>query len=176
MSEILPPEITSEFFNYDEETGNLFWKPRGREWFNHDKYHYTWNKRFAGKIAGRTKSNGYKEVAIFNRLYQQHRIVWAIFNGEWPEEEIDHINGNPSDNRIENLRPVNKLQNLKNINKSENLCGLIGASKRGSKYVARITDNYKKLVIGVFDTPEEAHAAYRAKAKELFDKYANFGS
>jgi hypothetical protein len=176
VTEIIDPKIIKEFFEYDHNTGDLFWKQRSDKWFNHKKYHYTWNKRFAGKRAGRKKKNGYKEVAIFDKLYQQHRVVWAFFNGEWPEDQIDHINGNPSDNRIENLRSVTCLQNLKNINKKKGDGEFVGVVNKNGRYVTRIHNNYKRIHIGSFDTAEEAYAAYRAKAAELFEEYANFGT
>jgi hypothetical protein len=175
MNEKIDPKLVKEFFDYNKETGTLYWKERDRKWFNHDKYHYTWNKKFAGKRAGRTKTNKYMEVGIFNRLYGYHRVVWAWVHGEWPENFIDHIDGNPSNNRIQNLRKVTQLQNLKNINKNKGDIPLIGVHKKGNRFIARIRDNYERINLGSFGTPEEAHAAYCAKAKELFGEYTNFG-
>jgi len=176
MNERIDPKIIKEFFNYDKKTGTLYWKERDRKWFNHDKYHYNWNKKFAGKPAGRTKTNNYMEVAVFNKLYGYHRVVWAFVHTEWPKNNIDHIDGNPLNNRIENLRDVTQFQNLKNINKNKGKTPLVGVYKSGNRYISRIRNNYDRIYLGSFSTAEEAHAAYCAKATELFGEYANFGA
>jgi hypothetical protein len=173
-------EILREFLDYDNETATLYWKERDRKWFNHDKYHYTWNKRFAGKPAGRKKgiNGGYKTLAMFDQSYRYHRVIWALVHGEWPEHFIDHIDGDPTNNKIENLRPVSNSENSANRKKVTSNTGFKGVHKlkNKDKYLVTIEKNYKQYNLGRYDTPEEAHAVYCAKAKELFGEYANFGS
>jgi len=177
MREFLDPVLIKEMFDYDGKEGVLYWKQRDRKWFNHDKYHYIWNKRFAGKQAGHIMpSRKYGVINVLNHRYEYHQVVWAWVNGKWPENNIDHIDGDPSNNRVENLRDVTQFQNLKNINKNKGLTPFVGVYKAGNRYISRIRNNYERIYLGSFDTAEEAHAAYCVKAKELFGEYANFGS
>ncbi len=91
---------------------------------------------------------------------------------------VDHINGNGLDNRRENLRVATKSQNMANRSKPINSkSGFKGVTwnKQRSKWTAQITYNYKHLHLGLFNTPEEAHAVYCAKANELFGDFWNEG-
>ena len=74
-----------------------------------------WNKKYVGKPALTAKNkNGYHQGAIFGRQISAHTVVWAWVHGDWPEHEIDHINGKRHDNRIENLRDVTHAVNTRN--------------------------------------------------------------
>src|SRR5260221_8009897 len=57
---------------------------------------------------------GYRRISIDRKHYEAHRLAWFMTYGRWPEKQIDHINGNRSDNRIANLREANKAQNNRN--------------------------------------------------------------
>jgi hypothetical protein len=110
-----------------------------------------------------------------------HRIIWAMHYGEWPKKEIDHIDGNPFNNRIENLREVDHLTNGRNqrtpINNTSGACG-IWQDKRYSKlgkWGARIKVDYKTKHIGMFDTFEEAVAA-RKEAEIKHGFHENHGT
>src|SRR5690606_3747697 len=83
----------------------------------------------SGEVAGMVGENGYKYVAIGKLLIRAHRLAWALYYRKWPEEQLDHIDGNPSNNRIENLRDVSPTVNSQNIKKARkaNKCGLLGA-------------------------------------------------
>lgn len=127
-----------------------------------------------GSIAGSLKENGYVRVSIQNRLYWAHRVVWAIHTGAWPDHEIDHINGNPSDNRIENLRLATRLQNSANRGPvAGKAVGLLGVQwrKKEKKFYSQIRENGKRRSLGFFDTAEEAHAAYMAVARRLYGEF-----
>lgn len=98
-------------FRYDPETGRLFWK-------------VSLNRRIRpGDEAGAMQRIGrtqYCYVGVSGKLYLAHRIVWLMRYGEWPENEIDHIDGDGLNNRIENLRDVTKSVNMRNLRMSRN--------------------------------------------------------
>lgn len=101
--------------------------------------------------------------------YQAHRIAWLVMTGREPDKWIDHINRDKSDNRFCNLRDVSWSVNQHNLKSSkiQNKIGLLGVSKHGKKWIAQIQKDGKKLYIGLFDTPEIAHAAYMEKKATL---------
>jgi hypothetical protein len=174
----LTKESAEEFFRYDNKTGKLFWKQRDRKHFSRDIDWKMFNTRFAGKEASSTTDQGYILTRFAGMAVRAHKIVWLMHNGYWPEHQIDHINGSRSDNRIENLRKATNAENSANRNGSKSNSGYKGVHflNKQEKYIAYITKNYNRYNLGRFDTPEEAHASYCAKAVELFGEYANFGT
>lgn len=109
-----------------------------------------------------------RRISLRGRFYFEHHVVWMIENGVWPAATIDHINGDPSDNRIENLRDVSiqiNLQNQRRAHVSNKSSGMLGVSRRkNGKFDARIVYKGRNLHVGTFDSAELAHAAYvRAK-------------
>jgi hypothetical protein len=144
-----------DIFDYCKETGRLLWKPRPRV--------------FAGQPAGCANANGYVRIRLNQSNYWAHRLVWYWHSGNWPKEEIDHINGRRDDNRIENLRTASRPENRQNtISKKQRKGGLAGASfcSYTNRWRATIAKNGKKVSLGRFDTAEEAHEAYlKAKAE-----------
>jgi len=141
-----------ELFAYDESAGALRWaKPRSRV--------------RVGAIAGRLSSkDGYWRVETGGKSYQAHRLIWQFVHGEPPVGEIDHINGNRSDNRLENLRVVSRAENCQNRHnvRSDSKTGVLGACKNGGTYKAEIKKNGVRTYLGRFKTAAEAGAAYRA--------------
>jgi hypothetical protein len=113
---------------------------------------------------GTLHKNGYRLISVFGTRVWEHRLVWFYIHGEWPKHHIDHINGNPSDNRIENLRDVTRSVNLQNRQgpTKANKSGFLGVIARGNKWRARIKVGGKGKYIGTFDTKELAHSAYLA--------------
>ncbi len=143
--------------NYDPETGVFKWAVSGK-------------CIAVGKMAGYTTPEGYLSIGYDNKLYLAHRLAWFITHGRWPDKQIDHINGNRSDNRIANLRDVSRSANSQNLRKakSNNKIGLLGVSwgKRNKKWTALIFVNGKKISLGYFSDPLDAHNAYlQAKRK-----------
>ena len=121
-----------------------------------------------GDAAGCPGGHGYLQIRVQNRKYLAHRLAWLYVYGEWPKDQLDHINRNRSDNRIANLREVTNKQNMQNASKSSrNTSGHPGAYwlKQSSKWVAKITHNYKLIHLGCFNTIEEAIAARKAAEK-----------
>jgi hypothetical protein len=119
-------------------------------------------------IAGGSDGLGYIRISVDNKNYKAHRLAWLYVNGEWPSHEIDHINGNRSDNRIDNLRDVPRAQNIQNQVKphSNNKTGYLGVTKGPcNRFRAFIGVNGKNVNLGRFDTAELASEFYQlAKA------------
>ena len=121
-----------------------------------------------GDVAGCLDGDGYLLIGVQSRVHSAHRLAWLYVYGEWPEDQIDHINRSRSDNRISNLRDVSHKQNNQNRSKSStNTSGHPGVcwNKQRSKWVATITHNYKDIHLGCFNTIEEAVSARKAAEK-----------
>lgn len=113
-------------------------------------------------------SSGYIKIRIYGRNYGAHRLAWMFVYGVYPQYEIDHRDGDPSNNRIDNLRDVPHAVNQHNRWKArkDSRIGFIGVTKNKSRFSAAITVNGKRQILGTFTTPEEANAAYfRAKQR-----------
>jgi hypothetical protein len=165
--ELPTPEDLRVLLRYEPDTGKLFWKPRDRVWFKNERTFAAWNTLYPGREAFTYIDNGYKQGTIFCKRYRAHRVAWAIFNGKWPQDEVDHINGIRCDNRIKNLRDVPKNINAKNTRRrSDNTSGYIGVSwnKYVGKWTASITILNKMKNLGLFESIEDAIAA-RQKAE-----------
>lgn len=128
-----------------------------------------------GDICGWVTSKGYTAIQIDGKQYQAHRIIWKLVHGTEPKQ-IDHINGDRSDNRIENLREVNGTQNARNMKlRTCNTVGCHGVYKHGGRWRAVITLGGKKKHLGVFDSTKEAIAARKA-AERKYGFHENHGS
>jgi len=142
-------ERIRELLDYDPKTGNLIWRiNRG-------------NVK-AGGIAGSTNPKGYLMVGIDGTQYRCHRIVWALHNdGELPKRQIDHIDRNKTNNRIENLRDVPCVANINNRGTTSKT-GFRGVYPRGDRYCATINVRGRRHFIGLYDDAEEAFDAFKA--------------
>jgi len=123
---------------------------------------------------GTVKPDGRREISIFGSRHYAHRIAWIIMTGSWPENVIDHIDGDPSNNIWSNLRDVTVAENIQNQRRGQSKNRenpLIGAAliAAKNKWVAQITVGRKKTHIGYFDSEIEAHTAYVA-VKRLIHK------
>lgn len=142
---------------------------------------FRWNKESCkrlvkGAVAG-TLDNGYTMIGIDRKQYRAHRLAWVYVYGYMPTEQIDHINGLKTDNRIENLRLATHGQNCANRTlQSNNTSGYKGVCfiKSLGKWRARIGHDKRKIDIGFFETPEQASIAYEKKAIELHGEFAKF--
>jgi hypothetical protein len=185
----VPIEELRRLVAYNPQTGALTWLPREPKHFRagredkegrHSPAHRAkvWNSHYAGTPAlAAIERAGYGHGDIFAKRYKAHRVAWALYYGEWPEGEIDHINGIRSDNRLINLRVVSHKDNMRNQRLSKaNKSGVIGvcwASHRG-KWSAQIKVNRKKLHLGLFGTIKEAAAARKA-AERKYGFHPNHG-
>jgi hypothetical protein len=125
-------------------------------------------RAFIGHRAGSPDpKRRYWRLKLLGKLRLAHQIVWLLNTKGWPEKNLDHINGNPEDNSIENLRLCSHSENQQNQSKNrKNASGCIGAHIRGDKWVSEIMVNGARTFLGYFDTPEKASAAYlEAKAQ-----------
>lgn len=152
---ILSAKRLREILDYNPETGVFTWRVRA-------------GSRMPGTIAGSPDDLGYIKIAIRKKDYRAHRLAWLYVYGEWPADMVDHIDGNPGNNAITNLRDVSTVVNQQNLRKakSTNKSGLIGVSRKAKCSTARIKVGGKVLFLGCFKTDEEAHAAY-LEAKRL---------
>lgn len=143
-----------ELLDYDPGTGVFIWRvSRGTA--------------RAGSVAGTFNSEGYIRIKIDRKLYLAHRLVWLYVCGKFPVNQLDHIDRDPSNNRIENLRLATQAENKQNLSKPyTNTSGVVGVSwnKQTGKWQAYIQLNNRQIHLGLFDTIEEAAAA-RAAAK-----------
>lgn len=113
MGPVIKPAELVNLLAYDPDSGRLFWLPRLPPIFPISKDNSIFNKRYAGTEAFRTQDKyGYRMGRILGRAYKAHRVGWAIHTGAWPVGDIDHIDGDPSNNRICNLRDVSRAENL----------------------------------------------------------------
>jgi hypothetical protein len=162
MNEITAERLR-ELLNYDPATGQFTWlvkpSPRIR----------------VGGVAGHERPDGYRQIGLDRRLYLTHRLVWLYMTGEWPLDQIDHINGDRADNRWLNLRPATCSQNKANSGAARNnTSGFKGVSwhSRWLKWRTNITVNGRQRSLGYFDCPAEAHEAYVRAAEKHFGKFA----
>lgn len=119
-------------------------------------------RRIAGQAAGSTDALGYVKMKVDRKQYKAHRLAWLYVYDKWPEQHIDHIDGNPSNNRIANLRDVSVSVNLQNRKRApaHNKSGLLGVWVHRERFISFIKTMGVRQYLGTFDTPEEAHAAY----------------
>ena len=173
-SEKLPPiEKLRAAIDYNPETGKLFWRVRQPDFCSNDNARTRFNRFHAGKEIGHLNADGYIKFQFWNCTIIAHRAAWAIYYGEWPAEQIDHINGQRDDNRITNLRSVSARVNSQNkAIPANNKSGHIGVfyCNTSKKWVAKLQG--KRL--GQFATSEMAINA-RQKAEGEAGFHPNHG-
>ena len=149
--------------SYDPETGVFRWLKGG-------------HGIVSGAAAGAIGGGGYLQFRIDGRKHYAHRLAWLYVYGRWPEDQIDHINGIRSDNRIANLREATRAENQQNRAIQRNsTSGAIGVNwhKRNKKWRAEIKKHGKRTHVGYFDSIEDAVAA-RIKAKAEIHTFQPF--
>lgn len=164
---VLSAEQARALLRYEPETGKLFWRERPVEAFAASRVAASWNLRCAGKETFTDfDSSGYLQGQVLGRSYKAHRVAWLLQTGQWPKDQVDHVNGRRDDNRRENLREATHSQNQRNQKRSKNnTSGVTGVywHKTNRKWQAMACGEH----LGSFDTKEEAIAA-RVKAHERY--------
>jgi hypothetical protein len=162
--EITQAEL-KELLHYDPETG-IFRRRTS-----------TSNSVKPWDVAGYADGHGYLKCSIKHKLYFMHRLAWLYMTGKWPQNLIDHKNGNGSDNSWLNLREATHQQNTRNRRKKTNT----GANFKGVYFDKKQNDwrayiglNYKIMHLGRFKTADEAHEAYKAAALKYHGEFARF--
>ncbi len=166
-------DLIRSMLDYNADTGVFVWKDRPVAMFPAPRHAAMWNSRFSGKEALCTKHHaGYLCGALFESNFSAHRIAWYIYHGEVPDE-VDHINGDRTDNRIENLRNVDRKENCKNAKVSRrSLSGVPGIrwDAKNQKWEVRISTKH----IGRFKDFDEA-LKVRKSAEAEYGYHPNHG-
>lgn len=152
----IPQAQLRQLVRYDPETGKVFSEKSGAE-------------------IGHRYAQGYRGVSVLGQAIGIHRLAFLYMTGELPRSDVDHINGDKTDNRWCNLRVATRSLNSANRGaQRNNTTGLKGVTwfKRRSKFVAGVKVNGRRMNLGYFDTAEEAHAAYCEAARNYFGEYA----
>ena len=140
-----------ECFDVDFDAGILTWRKRPLTHFPDVRAANRWNTMFAGKEAGSIGCGGYKRVMLGNRQFMQHRLIWQMKHGDLGDKQIDHIDGNKTNNKIENLRLVCGQENNRNQKLHKNSSSVFGVYKRKSNnWQARIKIDGKLVTLGIF--------------------------
>jgi hypothetical protein len=125
----------------------------------------------AGSLAGSVGLHGYLTIRLGRKQIRAHRLAWFLAYGAWPTGEIDHINCNRLDNRLENLRVVDRAGNSQNRRSAhkDSSHGFLGAAwnPQHKRWQAKIVANKVRHHLGYFDTAEAAHEAYMAAKRRL---------
>jgi hypothetical protein len=151
--QIISQEYLKSIFDYKD--GNLIWKNKTFDSIGRSKSHLN------GQIAGTLDNRGYFRVKIDNKNYLIHRLIFMWHYGFFPIQ-VDHIDGNPLNNSIENLRKATNAENCRNSKLSvNNKSGVKGVSwhKASKKWMAHLQTTEKRHFIGYFDEIEKAKIA-----------------
>jgi hypothetical protein len=161
--------VTAKILSYEELVSKVVYHPETGLFSWKKDHEYAKTIKAGDVISPNARSMGYRVACINKVRFYQHKLVWLYVHKQWPDRQIDHINGDKSDNRIENLRLATHSQNQHNRKKLKSRSGLVGAyrSSRGNTWYSTIMANNKKNYLGTFKTAEEAAQAYAKAKKEL---------
>ena len=151
---VITQAILKELVTYNPETGVMIWKERTSKYIEKDSSRKCWNTNHSGNEINNLDLDGYYLGSFFNKTYKVHRMIWLYIHGEMPDQ-IDHINGKPSDNRLVNLQNVTTQQNSRNQKMNcVNTSGVTGVIfiKKFNVWRAKITCNRKVIDLGTHTT------------------------
>lgn len=154
-----------DVFSYCPSTGRLIWKIKPSK-----------NKEIGDVVGVTPNSLGYRRLRLNKKLHYQHRVIYEMFIGEIPEGmEVDHIDGNPSNNLLCNLRLVSHNENMYNrkVHLRNKFCHTgVSFDKSRNKYVAYINHSGKRIFLGRFNTSDEAICARERKEKQIYGEFS----
>lgn len=175
-------EVTHKYLknalDYCPETGLFTWMERPRDNFSRDQDWKSWNTRFSKKITGYLhKKSGYMNIKLDYKTHLAHRLAFLLMTGSFPENEVDHINQNKTDNKWNNLRDVTSRQNKMNTCMSKrNKSGFTGVcfNKADKKWRVSIGGAKKRINLGCFEDLDEA-IRVRKEANIKYGYHPNHG-
>lgn len=147
---------------YEPETGKFFWQQPAA------------HRRLPGDEAGCPSKDGRIRIRIDNQLFYRYRLAWLYMTGSWPQQKVDHINGDQTDDRWTNLRDVSQSVNCQNRQAASknNKSGLLGVeTTQDGKFRASIRIAGKRIRLGTYPSAQEAHVEYM-RAKRVFHQQA----
>lgn len=147
-----------ELLAYEPETGLFTWRQsRG-------------SRAAAGATAGSVNTIGYVQIQVDGFNYTAHRLAWLHIHGCWPQFDLDHINCQRADNRIENLRDIQHSHNAQNVRRAprNSSHGVLGVSRSGNRWRAYIKLDGKQKHLGCFATAEQAHAEHLSARRQHY--------
>lgn len=160
----LTVDQVGELLRYTPETGEFIWLRSNS------------NRVKVGQVAGcLCKISGYRLIGINGRVYKANRIAYLLMVGEWPDDVVDHANGEPSDDRWSNLRLATRSQNCCNTRKpAHNTSGFKGVvwSSQNNKWQAKATKDGKSYHFGFFDCPAKAAELRQREVARLHGDFA----
>lgn len=163
-SPLLTQERLKSLLRYDPETGVFTYRDRK-------------GRKMPGTVAGTDEGRGYIAICLDYKRYRAAHLAWLYIYGRLPESQIDHKNGNPSDNRIENLRESTQAQNLQNLrspktNSSSKYLGVTCHKRiKNKKWQARIQIDEKVRSLGYFRCPTAAYLLGYLPAKRRLHSF-----
>lgn len=172
----IPHRLSAErlrlILTYQPESGCFLWNVESRSGFKQSVVNH-----LPGDEAGTPrKSDGRIVIRIDGRTYLRYRLAWLWMTGQWPIREIDHVDGDPANDRISNLREASRGLNQQNIRrpiktkKSSKYLGVFANKKgRAAPWRAAIGDRGRQIHLGAFMTEEEAHEAYLSAKRRLHE-------
>lgn len=163
---MLTQQRLRELLDYDPDTGTFRWRNRP-----------VGNGAFKPEYRAGAESHGYTTISVEGERFFASRLAWLYMTGKWPDNEVDHINGRPADDRWSNLREATRSQQVMNTSlRIDNKSGSRGViwSKSKNKWRAFVNLKGRQFHCGYFDTIKEAKASRDAKATLLHGEFARF--
>lgn len=170
-------EQLHEMLKYNSGTGKFIWRERAESFPASASAIRRFNSAYAGSQVYEEDHRGYLRMVLLGKRCKSHRVAWAMHHGDWPADQIDHINGVRSDNRIENLRAASQVENSRNTRiPATNMSGVMGVhwDKVNWTWTASIGVKSRPVYLGTFKHFEDAVKA-RRDAEQQHGYHPNHG-